>query len=263
MKRWFHLVSFTYLILSCGKQPSDGQLSSLENPTVNDLVIFFSGGFNSCGDPEFPNIIGNILREYRASGVQLRYVAGCFNKSGTLFVRSSTNPHRDVEMDSQAAAIELRREILKTQSKSLVAMGHSYGGWLAMTVAEGNADVAHIKTIITLDPISPSGCYPSVVAAALIGELATGVNMQARGCSTFPQDWPRSRAQMLRNHTDDWYNFYQDRDSVVHSGAAPATILNFNVPFGPEFAAFGNAHMAVDTDARVWHRTEKILFDTL
>jgi len=263
MKNWLRIVSLTLVLASCGKPSTDGQLSSLENPTVRDLTLFFSGGYNSCGDPEFPNVIGNILREYRASGVQLRYVAGCFDKSGTLYTRSSTNPHRDREMSPQQAGLELRSEILKTQSKSLVAIGHSYGGWLAMTVSESSADIAHIKSLITIDPISPNHCYPSIVAAALLGELATGVNMQSRGCSTFPQDWPRSRAQLLRTHTNDWFNFYQDRDDVVHSGAAPATMLNFNVPFEHNMAAFGRAHMAVDTDARVWHRTEKLLFDTL
>jgi pimeloyl-ACP methyl ester carboxylesterase len=245
--------AWSLLLTDCGRSASESRLNDSE-PAIQDVLIFFSSGFGSCGDERFPSRITPLVHEMRQYGVQLRYVAACFDTSATLhFSSSALQGERMKTGDYNAVIRYAASELAQVQSKSVYFIGHSYGGWLSMTVAENLAGRSRVRGIVTIDPMSPNHCYTSVVAKSY---LQQGIGLEGEpGCLQAPLDWGPSRRTNLHQRSGWWLNFYQATDRLIHSGPMPPA-ENFLIPYDESRSYNALAHRDIDTDARVWKRIE-------
>ncbi len=244
---------------ACG---SSGSLSRLfgSEPKIQDGVILFASGWGSCADQQFPTAVAPMLNEIRQLGVKLRFVASCFDKSSQLHFSSSELRGEHRAGDYNDILTQLRQELDSTQSRALYFVGHSYGAWLSMSLAESIKKDSRPRGMVTIDAISPATCYPSVVAKSY---LEQGIGYEGeKGCLESPADWDQSRRSTLAQGIEWWMNFYQSTDLLIHSGdMSPAE--NFRLQFHPSRAHNGLAHRDIDTDARVWRRIEKRVIELL
>ncbi len=247
------------MVSACGNSRSFSQLFGGE-PKIEDGVILFASGWGSCSDQKFPTAVAPLLNEIRQMGVKLRYVASCFDKSSQLHFSSSELRGQHRAGDYADILSQLRHELDNTQSRAVYFVGHSYGAWLSMSLAESIKQESKPRGIVTIDAISPSTCYPSVVAKSYL-EQGLGYEGE-QGCRQAPIDWDQQRRSTLANGNEWWMNFYQTTDLLIHSGDMPPA-ENFRLQFHASRAHNGLAHREIDTDSRVWRRIEKRVIELL
>jgi hypothetical protein len=157
----------------------------------------------------------------------------------TLLARDG-NSLRPEDFEPAIRAIEQAIEDASRDRRveSLVAIGHSYGGWTLAEVSQRLGGRLP-TTLFTVDPISPQQCSPYIYRSS-------GWRIP-EGCQKAPAEWESTRgAQILAATEGRWWNFYQDQFALNHSG-----------PTGALEASGQNLKIKVKTDHRAgiyaWH----------
>lgn len=138
--------------------------------------------------------------------------------------------------DPSIADLQRTGEIIEsfrvsTQSRHVILIGHSYGGWLAMKLASA-AEIMGLEGLFTIDPISRVHCSVS----------------RPLGCTAAPQDFDSDARDRIAQVSGRWINFWQNRTLYLHSSIIPEANANQQIDAG---------HTAIDNHAAVWSTITK------
>ncbi len=221
------------------------------------------GGFNSCGFQAIKNEAGETtgtrvtpvlsdmhakLFEEQAEGQvsisQNPYIVSCHDMGGNIYYVSSDDPNNVIELkkpplenreDSFKDAIERMYNNKKEDGVHKVNLvGHSHGGWLAMTMAEGLDESIPINNLYTIDPISKVHC--GISDYGIFGASSPD-------CLRYPRDFTAQRIQGLKDKVKTWKNYWQDEDDKLHSSAIP----------GVENIQMRLSHTGIDNSDYIWN----------
>jgi pimeloyl-ACP methyl ester carboxylesterase len=231
MKKWNHLVILAALLASSAwaTQPSD-------------VLFVIMGGRTSCGSGNpaatsigmykpFASMLNDFKTKYRE--VKFHYLVSCLNTDpppdGEAPFVTSENPGKEESGDARIFRSYIQNWVNSGKGEPAVfIVGHSYGGWLAMHLAETLSLPQKLDALVTVDPISTE-CGPA------------GVVLGSSACSGAPTDLNNVA---IKSHAGRWVNFYQDSDWWLHSSSIPEA-ENYHVGYhGP--------HTEIDADARTW-----------
>lgn len=229
------------------------------------------GGFNSCGFEPVKNdkdeVIGSKvtpilsdmhskLFEQQAEGqisiAQNPYIVSCHDMSGNIYYVSSTEPNKVIELKKPET--EDREKVFKEAIekdfnasaelgvRQVNLVGHSHGGWLAMTMAESLDKDIPINNLYTIDPISKVHC----------GISDYGVfGGSSPDCLRYPRDFTKKRIKAIKKKVKVWKNYWQDEDEKLHSSAIP----------GVENIKMKLSHTGVDNSDYVWNGINQDITD--
>lgn len=221
------------------------------------------GGWNSCGHQPLKNEAGETtgykrtpllsdmhakLFEKQAEGQvsisQSPYIVSCHDMGGNIYYVSSDDPNNVIELkkpplenreDSFKDAIERMYNDKKDDGvRKLNLVGHSHGGWLAMTMAEGLDKEIPIENLYTIDPISKKLCNASDYG--IIGDSAPD-------CLRYPRDFTAERIKAIKDKVKTWKNYWQDEDRKLHSSAIP----------GVDNTKMRLSHTGIDNSDFIWN----------
>ncbi len=232
-------------LTSCGfRQAENSRLSSL--PAVRPLIIGMSG-YSTCtksdsyhhgeqgplGAQLFRKIEPIFQQITDKLGVEPGLMASCFTNDSQLIAASSLDGWRLVKPSDEEYLANVHQQI--EFFTHVFVVGHSYGGWLSMKLAETyNGAKDKIKTLHTIDPISKKLCYFDNVSE----------------CLSAPRDLDATARSRIRDNTDMWVNAWQDTTFFLHSSAIEEADEN------PKYEA---EHWDIDNDDGLWETiNEKI-----
>jgi len=166
--------------------------------------------------------------------------------------------------------------------RSVLLIGHSFGGWLAMQLVM-RLPQGRVRGLVTIDPISRKYCTPDIYATAAenyrgqVSELdaektdraqieSIALKNAAAGCREFPKDVDPNK---IVNHIgmDAWFNFYQAKDILLHSGPANLSRNFLSDQFIESSASTNRAsitapnHVKAARDDRLWNELRKLFFE--
>lgn len=308
----------TLLLNACSDRPRNDN-ATLKGDDANEVIptdkpiLVMMGGFNSCvtSDAGFgpdgqgldepsrkleaaldEQVAANVKRAYgndeeTASYTPPRWVMSCYDKSGTMYIRSAHGPAAAVQTDGDhldplfAAIIGEERPFWPSP---VYFISHSHGGWTAMQAVlkfeeyanreYSGASAPKIGGLVTIDPISYKNCGPStyITAAAITvgaGVIPAAVLNPLAECQVAPSDISNAeRAQIIQKvGPSRWKHYYQTNFIPLHSGpfdgdAQPSLSLDMSsflsVSAGGAVPSF-NGHTAIHTLTSIWYSTEVMI----
>ena len=163
------------------------------------LFVYF-GGNSSCIriEPLKQGVYEKRIKPILNNDLNLISVIGCFSGTNIKWIDNISNTnHRSKEIPfSQIKS-------LAHMADEIVLIGHSWGAWITLKLAEINF---HKKVfLVTIDPISFIHCQP-------LGPWD--------GCNKFPTDIDQNALFFTK-----WYNYFQ-RKSPLHSNRAERATKN-------------------------------------
>jgi pimeloyl-ACP methyl ester carboxylesterase len=219
------------------------------NLAFGEIAPFVSvhSGFNTCTtDPQGKltpfsskhgpingtRLIKNLnktLKDSRSS-----WLFSCFDKIGNLFYTSSRNPRkvRRVDLNNIKPLVQEFVSLSNNLERPILAIGHSYGGWLAIKILARLPTQIKQGLLVTLDPISYLECSP-ITYAKVIGNFLSGYGYAAiqglEPCQRSPVDITAAELKQTRHILGDnhWRNYYQTNFYPLHSDS-------FNRTHGPD-----------------------------
>jgi len=217
-------------------------LSSVGNSALPEHSLFVvMGGRTSCGSKQppaagigmhrpFQKMVGELKKENPNANID--YLVSCLNSSPPPSAKApyitSEDPKKSHEGNANVLESEISRLAAKYDDTEIFMVGHSYGGWLAMYLAERTPLKNGIRAFFTVDAISTL-CGPM--------EYVFGSDY----CHQAPRD--RDNTAIVKN-SRRWVNFYQDDDGMLHSSDIPEA-TNHRIDFR-------GAHTQIDNDPRTW-----------
>jgi pimeloyl-ACP methyl ester carboxylesterase len=177
------------------------------------------------------NTLNKTLKNSRSS-----WLFSCFDKIGNLFYTSSRHPRKAQRVDITNIKPLINEYVALSNDleRPILAMGHSYGGWLAIKVLARLPRKIKQGLLVTLDPISYTQCSP-LNYAKVIGNFLGGYGYSAiRGlepCQRSPVDITTAELKQMRYILADnrWKNYFQTNFYPLHSDS-------FNRAYGPDYS---------------------------
>lgn len=217
------------------------------------VLFVVSGGYNSCSKSSQASRRADavpIVFSYKAMektiktrGVEVMTLFSCLNDDAPpdgeaeYVLSENRGEHFGSTKDIRA---DIEAILKKNPGTAVYLIGHSYGGYMAMYLAETLAGTPNLQGLFTLDPIGPD-CG------------ALGVVFGSDACHSAPTD--RDNKAIARR-TATWHNFYQVEDSWLSSSEIPEA-QNHHITFswGP--------HGEMDTEKVVWDQIQKVVLKSL
>jgi hypothetical protein len=219
------LVVLLGLLTACGAEHSVN--SSVDSASVERPVFFVLGGNRSCKptphnqnpNPEgmdlyrpLQNLLEKISGQTRAIP---EFFIACYSPDGgSMSYVSSWNPN----IAYDRSETEVRQEILGKRAsmgrQSAFLVGHSYGGWLAMSILSEAGTHSKFAGIFTIDPISKVRCRIT----------------RPFGCQAAPGDIYSALRFRIAQRSGQWHNFYQTLTPYLRSDAISQATRNYLIP---------------------------------
>ena len=229
-----------------------GSAGAFAAPKHQALFVVL-GGYNSCEKSTRTDIIAAgvpISHSYRTVEKNLRAkhpdtefktIFGCLyaeappNGEGEYV--TSDSPSHSQSGNAKDVLDEIESAVKKNPKVDIYLVGHSYGGWTTMYLAQELKGSPNLKLLATIDPIGPE-CD------------AVGVVLGDSACHSAPTDLDNKSIKKRAAH---WVNFYQTEDSWLTSSEIAEANENHHITFnwGP--------HGDMDTDDGIWERIEKLI----
>jgi pimeloyl-ACP methyl ester carboxylesterase len=170
--------------------------------------------------PFFQKFLKKIAAAYPKT--QMLTLAGCLDTSapplGEGMYIDSENPTSLKNADSYGVKDRVEELLKKNPGMPLFLIGHSYGGWMSMFLAEELSGPPNLRGLFTIDPIGPE-CD------------ALGVVLGDSACHEAPTD---RNNKTIQKRAEVWANFYQDTDSWISSSAIKeAKNTHYEAEWGP------------------------------
>lgn len=171
-----------------------------------------------------------------ANGTHTATLTSCFTGPDEALV--SHDMSFDLRNETPERLVDRAVESVNPDSR-LILIGHSWGGWTAMTVAERIARKSPrsegvIDGLVTIDPISRRNCNYSTW----------------NNCLTAPSDFTDERREFLRESSRHWANFFQRKTIWLHSSRIPEAHVN------KELEA---THFDIDVQDTLWRHVESLV----
>lgn len=220
--------------------------------STSKALFVILGGWNSCSMGGFFDSGAEFLKAELKRGVSYRFIASCYAKlDDAVYYISSENVTDLIATTPQKFSATVNYKAEFTATKNIYALGHSYGGWLAMNLARYLPHSAMLKGLVTLDPISKINCTPTQLFGSYMrSQLEPWPHA---GCVEAPSDFTASERASISSRAGFWQNFYQNASVYLHSSNIVGA-KNYFVyyDFTSIFEIF-DAHRTIDSDVRVWN----------
>lgn len=237
-KLCFGFIFGAMLLASCGHEPS----TQLTSESINRKTLFIvMGGNTTC--KEGPDRLWTPLLSTLATkffkvrkdlqdrvGLRSDYLVSCYSPLDFLAFKSN-KAGQSVRFGSSNTYIKQAKELIESESRPVIIIGHSYGGWLAMKTVLALKPSVSLRGLVTIDPISRVHCKYT----------------QPEGCMQAPQDFTRSEKQMIQKRTRYWGNFFQTMTPYLHASAIDEADENIQV---------NTSHSAIDSNVEVWEQIQ-------
>ncbi len=222
-----------------------------------DMVLAFFGGYASCrpgplGQRSYLQLANLRRRLASERGVVTRIFLACYGRidRGHAFYFSSSNLNNVGRATTKELIAKLEHEISLTKNKSVLLLGHSYGGWLAMKSVLSLATPIKIAGFITLDPISQVDCKPHQFGTRLALQVLGEPSLP--GCQRAPSDISAEDRGKIAARSPYWWNLFQTATPELHSGPILEAVHNEFVSYD-NITYKGTAHGHMQEDPRVWN----------
>lgn len=197
---------------------NNGQNGANQAPLNGQVVLGFFGGFTSCQvnggapDPKNQGLADAFERSLaaaeEATDREPFTIRSCFTGDPTrVHYVTSAEPDNVKSVVLSDLAKELGALLTtKAQGARVRLVGHSYGGWTALSLAKDLDPKLTVDALVTIDPISVRECNAVVLAAG--GE----------GCRRAPTDFGVDGLAVIKKRVGNWINIYQTSDTLLNSG---------------------------------------------
>jgi pimeloyl-ACP methyl ester carboxylesterase len=185
-------------------------------------VLGLFGGYVSCsGDANAPlkgtwmeRYLGEVQQGLKKSGApEAKYIISCFKLDVSRVVFMTSDKPSEVREDSLSQLFStFEASVNKLPGTSVSIVGHSYGGWLSLSLLDQVKTKFNVDSLTTLDPISRSQCTPPDVVNSFLGAPPFP------GCTRAPADFDAAKLTDVKQRTKTWLNFYQTDSRLLHSG---------------------------------------------
>jgi pimeloyl-ACP methyl ester carboxylesterase len=201
-------------------------------------LVVVDGGWDSCvGTSPFGGnstkagvqMINDLTNYYKQPDVNwrgmsdhgIRWLFSCFTSTSELYLRGNQDP--DVvggdawDLNPLLSRIQTLSEDFR---RPVIIIGHSHGGWLAMSLAEALPRPIANGFLATIDPISFTECNPSTY-----WDAAFNLNIWSgtAPCRQAPGDFTPARVERIRANLagHQWKHYYQTYFAPLHSSDIP------------------------------------------
>jgi hypothetical protein len=231
-----------------------------------DLVIVASGGWNSCQPGPYGQVMSEHIfqlrkRLFETKKIKSRLVMTCFPKYSKRIYYFTTSAPNDLRYGLTHDIVNVTSlEAERTTSKSAMVIGYSYGGWLAMSLADQLPASYKIRALVSVDPISMELCRPTDIATWYYKHFKTAAF--ANACQTAPQDFSAVARKNILKKVGWWLNFFQLDSDHLHSAVIPEIQDNVLISFKGSVVGSEKVlgHGRIISDDRVWSLvSERIL----
>ena len=246
-------------LFACGGAGGAGGTSRTASRPPAKPVFVVHGGFFSCklpwstplGSQTYTHAKPMIDAAQSWSGSPVAFVVTCFGSGhDTAWVQTDLNPTSTGVPAGTIPDLVADRVAQVGEGAEVVLIGHSWGGWLAMSDALKLPESAHLRYLATLDPISWQTCPPSTLITSVLGGTPSGAPEEP--CTTAPEDLAPDYAA-IRERAAYWGQYYQDQFSYLHSTAIDAADVSRHLVYdGLSSASEWEAHGMVDRDDTVY-----------
>lgn len=145
----------------------------------------------------------------------------------------------------------------QVENPQVYLIGHSWGAWLNMKLAEMLPPDLKIPGLVTLDPVSPLDCWPNLY-------LQLGPNY-LKSCHQAPTDIGVEEQENIFNRVNEnWRHFYQMQFIFLSSGPLEYLkdgIHSFHIKYKRDIWYYH--HGAVQHEKQVWSFVKKLFADHL
>lgn len=261
MSLYIRCIGLASFLLACPGSPvlAKNLPASVEASNDKVPIIVMIGGFNSCpsrlwGDIHQGNmgiasrrLLSMVTTNNEVADTE--YVVSCFLRSNqdVRFVSSYDEGEREYYGHKDALIAEVTTLASRHPNHRVYIAGHSYGGWLAMYLAEHLPAWVNISLMMTLDPISTVNCRPTTFIRSYLS--STWRVNPAQGCTESPTDLSTIG---IGNRVRNWLNYYQVTYSILHSGYIAQAKGNAMLSFDTTYFLGYKAHVSMEEDDRVW-----------
>ncbi len=224
-------------------------IGAMARPVPDKALLVLLGGYNSCNKTtrtDMPPVgikmqpfFQKVLKAVHAGFPKLEVMtlAGCLDTDappdGEGMYVSSDEP-KSLKYGHTKDVRQKIEDLMKANpAMPVFLIGHSYGAWMSMFLAESLAGKNELRGLYTIDAIGPE-CG------------AFGVVFGDSACHSAPTDRDN---KAIKKRVEAWVNFFQDEDSWLSSSQIPEA-ENHQTTFG------WGPHGDVALDATVWKRIE-------
>lgn len=222
-----------------------------------DKALFvLLGGYNSCNvttrsdvpplgikmQPSFQKLIKGVKTSFPK--MKIMTLAGCLDTSAPpegegMYVVSDFPT--SLKYGDSHHVLHRIEDLLKANPGMVVYLiGHSYGGWMSMYLAQELGGKVDLRAIFTLDPIGPA-CG------------AFGVVFGDAACHSAPDDRDN---RAIKKRAGAWVNFFQNEDSWLSSSEITEA-ENHHITFE------WGAHSDISQVTSLWKRIDQVVKTTL
>ncbi len=227
------------MVQGCGTD-SSSRLSG--KARVDEPPVFFLlGGRASCSDrrgtpdegPRGSGLFESFLeirkRIFDESGVEAEYFSACHMGGTNLQAyASSWEPEVRYWQSEKQLREQVRQKQMAMVSGRAVVVGHSYGGWITMSLLSREMQDQTVDHVYTIDAISKVTCS--------FGSPS--------GCQSAPEDIRADERQRIADNSERWSNYYQTNTFYLHSG--PINEADENVHLAKR------SHTDIDKAVEAW-----------
>lgn len=221
---------------------------------ADHYLISIHGGNGSCRlgvdhQRAYPNAL-DLAKNLEAKGHRVTLNATCYQRvSYNVNFKNARN--EDVVLDRVAYAEYFNEIINRENPDKLILIGHSYGGWLSLFLAERLPKDRKIDILITIDPISQIYCtIPELLSRY---PMHYTLETPKPGCQQAPADFGPERLRRIASRSGLWRHYFQNRTKPLRSGPiseATSNILLYN----GEVEVPSDAHGLVIEHEKIWNQ---------
>ena len=187
----------------------------------------FTDTANTIQDTNMSAILSKVLEAAKKNNKpNPMYVVSCYSFDPSKIYYSTSDDPKKLLTSSVPDFIKKFKDMVATVTNpDVFVVGYSYGGWTSMKLASELNESTALMGLVTIDPISMVNCTTSSFLNSLFNQNPE------KGCTEPPSDFGTATITAIENHAKTWLNFYQEDQTVLHSGpidVAQNTRKDFN-----------------------------------
>lgn len=256
-----NLLRWTLLALALGacRTPADMAAGSQtlddtgNGPTGERILLVASGGWQSCEGESSPfeqrihDSFDNLVKNLEAKAT-VDYVIACLGSVSPGFPFSSLwyAPKDGVVRSIWASdfAATVKAHVAQTTPTQVYLIGHSYGGWVALRLAEAGVKAA---AVFALDPIDARDCLPT-------DNLFLEAGIHSPSCVRSPNfDYAK-----IAGNTQKVFHLWQKLGPIHSTPISHAVVVNHEMDIdhpsfnGSQADKVTYAHRMIGSDPTAW-----------
>jgi len=187
----------------------------------------FADTANTIQDTNMSAILSKVLAAAKKNNKpNPMYVVSCYSfDPSKIYYSTSADPKKLLNSSVPDFIKKFKDMVATVTNPDAFVVGYSYGGWTSMKLVSELDESTNLMGLVTIDPISMVNCTTSNFFNSLFN------TSPEKGCTESPSDFRTETITGIESHAKTWLNFYQEDQTVLHSGiieVAQNTKKDFN-----------------------------------